>query len=65
MSIAAGRLEDAATDRNSRAGHEVPLSFSVGYATAEEHQRQSLNDLLTLADKAMYEEKKRKKVNRA
>ena len=65
MSIAAGRLEDAATDRNSRAGHEFPLSFSVGYATAEEHQRQSLNDLLTLADKSMYEEKKRKKVNRA
>jgi GGDEF domain-containing protein len=37
------------------------VRFSVGYITAEEHTKQSLQELLALADKAMYEEKRRKK----
>jgi diguanylate cyclase (GGDEF)-like protein len=65
ISIAARRLELASAERNSLARHKFPLNFSIGAATAQEHEHQSLNDLLTLADKAMYEEKKRKKVNRA
>jgi diguanylate cyclase (GGDEF)-like protein len=65
ISIAAERLEVAVAALNSEAGREFPLSLSVGYATAHEHQKQSLKELLTLADKAMYDEKRRKKVSRA
>jgi diguanylate cyclase (GGDEF)-like protein len=65
ISIAAERLEAAAKKRNAQAGREIPFSFSIGFATAQEHEGQSLKDLLTLADKAMYEEKRRKKVSRA
>jgi diguanylate cyclase (GGDEF)-like protein len=61
ISIAANRLEEASAIRNAQRGRESPLSFSVGYATAEEHGRQSLQELLDLADRAMYEEKRRRK----
>jgi diguanylate cyclase (GGDEF)-like protein len=61
ISIAAKRLEAATTARNSHSGQLFPLRFSIGYITAEEHAKQSLQELLTLADKAMYEEKRRKK----
>ena len=61
ISIAANRLEAAAVNRNAQPGRQFPLSFSVGYATADEHGRQSLQELLSLADKAMYEDKRHKK----
>jgi diguanylate cyclase (GGDEF)-like protein len=61
ISIAANRLEAASAARNARPGNVCLLSFSVGYATAQEHGRQSLEELLALADRAMYEEKRRRK----
>ena len=61
ISIAANRLEAAAVNRNAQPGRPFPLSFSIGYATADEHGRQSLQELLSLADKAMYEDKRHKK----
>jgi len=61
MSIAAHRLEIASAALNAKPGREHPLAFSTGYVTAKEHDRQSLKELLTLADKSMYEEKNRKK----
>jgi diguanylate cyclase (GGDEF)-like protein len=63
MSIAAQRLEEASAIRNAQPTVRFPLSFSVGYITSEEHAHQSLKELLTKADKAMYEDKRRKKLN--
>jgi diguanylate cyclase (GGDEF)-like protein len=65
ISIAAQRLQAASAVRNSKASRRFPLSFSAGYVTAEEHAHQSLKELLTEADAAMYEEKRCKKLNRA
>jgi diguanylate cyclase (GGDEF)-like protein len=65
ISIAAQRLEEASAVRNAEAGRRFPFSFSIGYVTSEEHERESLKDLLADADKTMYEEKRRKKLNRA
>jgi len=60
ISIAANRLEAAIATRNAQSGPEIPFSFSVGFATADEHGHQSLQDLLALADRAMYEKKRQK-----
>jgi GGDEF domain-containing protein len=46
---------------NRETGRSFPLSLSVGYVTADEHEHQSLKELLTAADKAMYDEKRSKK----
>jgi diguanylate cyclase (GGDEF)-like protein len=64
VSIAAQRLQAACALRNAESARRFPLSFSVGFVTAEEHARQSLKELLTEADMAMYEEKRRKKLER-
>jgi diguanylate cyclase (GGDEF)-like protein len=63
MSIAAQRLEEASAIRNAQPGVPFPLNFSIGYTTSEEHARQSLEELIAEADKAMYEDKRRKKLN--
>jgi diguanylate cyclase (GGDEF)-like protein len=64
ISIAAQRLEAAVAQRNTAAARPIPFSFSIGYVTSEEHERQSLKDLLAQADQAMYQEKRRKKITR-
>ncbi|MGD0730693.1 MAG: GGDEF domain-containing protein [Terracidiphilus sp.] len=64
ISIAAERLTLASRTQSSESGRQYPLSLSLGYVTAEEHARQSLKELLTAADQAMYEEKRRKKLGR-
>jgi len=64
ISVAAQRLQAACALRNAESDRQFPLSFSVGFVTAEEHAHQSLKELLTEADKAMYEEKRRKKLER-
>ena len=64
ISIAAQRLQAACTSCNAESDRRFPLSFSIGFATAEEHARQSLKELLTEADRAMYEEKRRKRLER-
>jgi diguanylate cyclase (GGDEF)-like protein len=61
-SIAAQRLNLASRTHGSATGRHRPLSLSIGYVTAEEDGRQSLKELLTAADRAMYEEKRRKKL---
>lgn len=65
ISIAAHRLQLASKAQDSETGRRYPLSLSLGYVTAEEHMRQTLKELLTAADRAMYEEKRRKKLDRA
>ena len=64
ISIAAQRLRHASDLRNSESGRRFPISLSLGCVTAEEHAEQSLKELLTAADRAMYEEKRRKKLQR-
>ena len=64
ISIAAQRLEQACAERNAEAGRQFPFSFSIGYVTSDEYAHPSLKNLLAQADKAMYDEKKRRKLNR-
>lgn len=58
ISHATARLEQATALRNSRADRPYPLSFSIGCATSDVDNPQSLEDLLNSADKAMYKEKR-------
>lgn len=64
ISFAAQRMQLACALRNAESARRFPLSFSIGFVTAEGRTRQSLKELLTEADKAMYEEKRRKKLER-
>ena len=64
VSIAAQRLQAACALRNAEPVRRFPLSFSIGFVTAEGGARKSLKELLTEADKAMYEEKRRRKLER-
>jgi diguanylate cyclase (GGDEF)-like protein len=61
ISIAVERLQAACALRNRDADQRFPLSFSIGCVTSVEHENESLKDLMASADKAMYEEKRRKK----
>jgi diguanylate cyclase (GGDEF)-like protein len=60
--IAARRLEGKAALSTPEAGRNLPLSLSIGHVTTEDRGRETLQDLLTKADKAMYEQKKSKKL---
>ncbi|HUH62078.1 MAG TPA: GGDEF domain-containing protein [Terracidiphilus sp.] len=62
VAIAAQRLETACAAKNASSAAPAPLSLSIGYVTAAENSNEMLNDLLAAADKAMYEEKRRRKV---
>ena len=61
ITIAVRRLKQASTLHNSASGRRFPISLSVGFVTSDEHARQSLKELMTAADKAMYEQKLRRK----
>jgi diguanylate cyclase (GGDEF)-like protein len=56
------RLQAASASRSSESDQQYTLTFSIGRATADEGGSQSLEDLVTEADAAMYEEKRRKKL---
>ena len=62
ISLAALRLEKATEQRNLQGGHRLTLSFSLGSATSDSHRRESLEDLMTRADTAMYAAKRSKKL---
>lgn len=62
--MAAQRLEKAAASRNLQEGHAYPLSFSYGHATSEFGRKESLEDLLNQADRAMYIAKRKKRLAR-
>jgi diguanylate cyclase (GGDEF)-like protein len=61
VAVAVRRLRDASAQRNSAAGHEVALSFSIGQVTSTLTVHESLDALLAKADRSMYEDKRRKK----
>jgi diguanylate cyclase (GGDEF)-like protein len=54
-------LEEASRIRSGKPGHPYPLSFSMGFVTSTPGSRESLKDLVGRADKAMYQQKRRKK----
>lgn len=56
---AARRVSDAANEMQHP--HSLQPRLSIGYVSADPHRRQTLHDLLALADAAMYDEKRRKK----
>jgi diguanylate cyclase (GGDEF)-like protein len=64
ISIAAQRLHLASKIQDSESASRHPAALSIGYVTADEYQRSSLKELLAAADLAMYEEKRRKKLER-
>ncbi len=55
------RLHAASAMRSSEAGKRFTLSFSIGCATTDGNAHESLEDLVTQADNAMYQEKRLKK----
>lgn len=61
ISAIAKGLDEASILRNSKAAHQFPLSFSMGHVTTDGRLRESLKDLLSKADKAMYQQKRGKK----
>ena len=65
VEIAAQRLLNAATERNLKTPRKFPLSLSIGHVTADYYTQESLKDLVTRADQAMYKEKRKKKLQRA
>jgi len=57
----AQRLQEAVRVRDALPDREYPFSFSLGLATSEEGETESLEDLLHRADSAMYMTKRQKK----
>jgi len=57
----ARRLRERLQARNARAGTSYPLSFSLGIVRYDPDKPCSLQELLTLADKKMYQDKTSKK----
>jgi diguanylate cyclase (GGDEF)-like protein len=62
ISIAAQRLRTASSLRNTQTGRRLPLNLSIGCITTDEALRETLEELLAKADSAMYQEKRRKKL---
>lgn len=62
ISLAVQRIEDCAARRNAEKQRQFSLSFSIGHVTAERAEAESLEELIARADRAMYEEKRRKKM---
>jgi GGDEF domain-containing protein len=58
------RLELAAAEQNANPGRHYSIGFSLGHATAQmgESSSASLDDLLNLADSAMYAIKRNRKL---
>jgi diguanylate cyclase (GGDEF)-like protein len=61
ISVAAQRIGESVTRRNTENGGGPVLSLSIGYVTSESLLHETLPELLAKADHAMYEEKRRKK----
>jgi diguanylate cyclase (GGDEF)-like protein len=62
MDAAARRLEQATILLNARPGRQFQVSYSLGEVTIDANQAESLDGLLSRADKAMYKAKRRKKL---
>ena len=61
IAAAVERLREAVARKNEFVEKQFTISLSMGYAVAENCERESLQSLVAKADEAMYEEKRRKK----
>jgi diguanylate cyclase (GGDEF)-like protein len=61
IAAATQRLRDTSAHRNAHSGQRIHLSFSIGHVTSEQARNEPLKVLLSKADEAMYQEKRRKK----
>lgn len=64
IQIAVQRLEAAVARKNERSTRPFPLSFSVGHVTTDYYSTETLEQMVSKADEAMYEQKKHKKTSR-
>ncbi|HET7102085.1 MAG TPA: GGDEF domain-containing protein, partial [Terriglobia bacterium] len=64
IQIAVQRLEAAVAEKNKRSSRPFPLSFSVGHVTTDYYSTETLEQMVSKADEAMYEQKKHKKTSR-
>lgn len=64
IEMAATRLRTAAAQHNAQPGRRYPLSFSIGYVTAEYYSTETLRQLVAKADVLMYEDKRQRKALR-
>jgi diguanylate cyclase (GGDEF)-like protein len=62
ISLAAKRIEEGAARRNAESASPYALSLSIGSVTIDPGPQQKLEELLAIADRAMYVEKRRKKL---
>ncbi|HVU45644.1 MAG TPA: GGDEF domain-containing protein [Terracidiphilus sp.] len=62
IALAAQRIEETVAKRNAANSGGPELSLSIGYVTSDSSSHDSLSELLAQADKAMYAEKRRKKI---
>ena len=64
IELATSRLQAAAAERSGAVPRKFPLSLSVGFVTLDHHADISLKELVAAADEKMYQDKRRKKVQR-
>jgi diguanylate cyclase (GGDEF)-like protein len=65
IAMASRRLLQAALDRNEQPNHQYALEFSVGTATLDGNNPESLEAIVKRADQAMYQAKRAKKQSRS
>ncbi len=62
VSLATQRIDECAARHNAETSLPYRLSLSIGSVTSESSAQQNLERLMAVADQAMYEEKRRKKL---
>ncbi len=61
VSLAIERLEAAVERRNAELNLTLPLSFSIGYSISASARHESLDELISRADREMYRNKRERK----
>lgn len=61
IAAAVDRLREAVTRKNEAVEQQFSISLSMGYAVAQDIAHETLQNLVSQADEAMYEEKRSKK----
>ncbi|HUN86349.1 MAG TPA: GGDEF domain-containing protein [Terracidiphilus sp.] len=64
IEVAELRLKTVAKELSKHVDPRFPLSFSIGHVTAEHYSTETLKELVTKADQAMYEDKRARKAVR-
>jgi diguanylate cyclase (GGDEF)-like protein len=64
IEVAELRMKTVAKELSKHVDPRFPLSFSIGHVTAEHYSTETLKELVTMADKAMYEDKRARKAVR-